>query len=164
MTPEAIYLVDSDVFISAKNRYYSFAVCPGFWDGLIHFHGLGRVHSLDRIRDELLAGREEEDLVRWVKNEVPDDFFTSTREAGIVEAYAEIMLWMQRSSQYLDAAKAQFATEADGWPVAYARVTDEHVIANEQSRAEARAGGYESRSADSEGEAHVSFRRMWWVS
>lgn len=41
MTPEAIYVVDSDVFISAKNRYYSFGICPGFWDSLIHFHALG---------------------------------------------------------------------------------------------------------------------------
>lgn len=139
MTPETIYVVDSDVFISAKNRYYAFGICPGFWDSLIHFHALGRVHSLDRIRDELLAGREEEDLVQWVKNDVPEDFFASTRETGIVEAYGEIMLWVQRNSQYLDTAKAKFATEADGWLVAYARVTGEHVITNEQSRAEARS-------------------------
>ena len=26
-----IYLVDSDVFITAKNLYYSFDLCPGFW-------------------------------------------------------------------------------------------------------------------------------------
>ncbi len=25
------YLVDSDVFITARNLYYSFDICPGFW-------------------------------------------------------------------------------------------------------------------------------------
>jgi len=70
-----MYLVDSDVLISAKNAYYAFNICPGFWDSLIHYHRAGKVHSLDRIRQELMTGREDEDLVQWVKNELPDSFF-----------------------------------------------------------------------------------------
>ena len=38
MTPEPIYVIDSDVFISAKNSYYAFAICPGFWASLLHHH------------------------------------------------------------------------------------------------------------------------------
>jgi len=138
MTSEAAYVIDSDVFISAKNRYYAFTICPGFWDSLIYHHALGHLHSLDRIRDELLAGREEEDLVQWVKNDVPEGFFAPTRDSAIVKAYGEIMLWAQRNPQYLDNAKAKFATEADGWLVAFARVTGEEVVTNEQSHPEAR--------------------------
>ncbi|MBF0147506.1 MAG: DUF4411 family protein [Magnetococcales bacterium] len=26
------YLLDSNVFIEAKNRYYAFDICPGFWE------------------------------------------------------------------------------------------------------------------------------------
>lgn len=139
MTPDVRYLVDSDVFISAKNRYYAFTICPGFWDSLIHHHARGCVHSLDRVRDELLAGREEEDLVKWVKNDVPQEFFAPTRDAAIVQAYGEIMLWVQRNPQYLDSAKAKFATEADGWLVAYAFVTSEDIVTNEQPRPDARS-------------------------
>jgi len=29
------YLLDSNVFIEAKNKYYRFSLCPGFWDWLI---------------------------------------------------------------------------------------------------------------------------------
>jgi hypothetical protein len=29
------YLVDADVLIEAKDRYYAFAFCPGFWDWLL---------------------------------------------------------------------------------------------------------------------------------
>jgi hypothetical protein len=138
MTPEPIYVIDSDVFISAKNGYYAFVICPGFWDSLIHHHEQGRVHSLDRIQQELLAGREDEDLVQWVKNEVPKGFFHPTQGADVIQAYQEIMLWVQRNPQYVDNAKAKFATEADGWLVAYARVRCVDIVTNEQPRPESR--------------------------
>ncbi len=138
MTPEPIYVIDSDVFISAKNSYYAFAICPGFWASLLHHHEHGRVHSLDRIQQELLAGHKDEDLVQWVKNDVPDGFFVPTQDAEVILAYQDIMLWVQRNPQYVDSAKAKFATEADGWLVAYARVTGVEVVTNEQPRPEAR--------------------------
>jgi len=132
MTPAPTYIIDSDVFISAKNGYYAFVICPGFWDSLIDHHQQGRVHSLDRIQQELLAGREDEDLVQWVKNVVPDGFFLSSQDVEVIRAYQDIMLWVQRNQQYLDNAKAKFATEADGWLVAYARVKGVDVVTNEQ--------------------------------
>lgn len=138
MTPAPICVIDSDVFISAKNGYYAFVICPGFWDSLIHHHEQGRLHSLDRIQQELLAGRKDEDLVVWVKNVVPDGFFVSSQDADIIHAYEDIMLWVQRNPQYLDNAKAKFATEADGWLVAYARAKGVHIVTNEQPRPAAR--------------------------
>ena len=32
------YPVDSDVLITAKNLYYAFDICPGFWKCLLHHH------------------------------------------------------------------------------------------------------------------------------
>ena len=29
-----MYLLDTNVFIEAKNRYYSFDLAPGFWEWL----------------------------------------------------------------------------------------------------------------------------------
>ena len=65
MMVDRTYLVDSDVFITAKNLYYSFDICPGFWKSLVHHHREKRVFSVDRVRSELLAGRKTDDLVRW---------------------------------------------------------------------------------------------------
>lgn len=48
------------------------------------------------------------------------------------------MLWVQRNHQYFDRAKAKFATEADGWLVAYAKVHGVTVVTNEQPRPESR--------------------------
>lgn len=131
-------LLDSDVFIAAKNAYYAFDICPGFWKGLLHAHRLGRVRSLDRIRGELLLGRKDEDLVQWVRNEVPAEFFLDSGTEAVNAAYAEIMLWVQRNPQYFDRAKAKFATEADGWLVAYSMVNASVVVTNEQSQPESR--------------------------
>src|SRR5215472_8544895 len=115
MTAPAPFLLDSDVFIAAKNAYYAFDICPGFWASVIHAHTEGRARSLDRIRNELLSGRKEEDLVQWVENDLPATFFLDSNSADISAAYAEVMLWVQRNAQYFDRAKAKFATEADGW-------------------------------------------------
>lgn len=137
-TPAALVL-DSDVFIAAKNAYYAFDICPGFWKALVRAHRLGRVRSIDRVRAELLSGRSEEDLVQWVRNDVPTAFFHDSTAAEVSTAFGEIMLWVQRNPQYFDRAKAKFATEADGWLVAYAMVNGTVVVTNELPRPESRS-------------------------
>lgn len=145
------YVLDSDVFIAAKNSYYAFAICPGFWDSLIHHHDTGVVHSIDKVKDELLVGykaekkREEqgkgevEDLKKWIITMLPSEFFLDTNEEAVSASYRRVMLWVHRNTQYTDPAKAKFATEADGWLVAYAMAHDVTVITNEQSRPESRS-------------------------
>jgi hypothetical protein len=130
--------MDSDVFITAKNRYYAFDICPGFWASVIRHHQGGRVYSIDRIRSELLAGRKTEDLALWVRNNLPKDFFLDTDGEDVTSAYSEIMLWVQRNPQYFDLAKAKFATGADGWLVAYAKVRGAIVVTNEVERPESK--------------------------
>ena len=126
------YLMDSDVLITAKNLYYAFDICPGFWKSLLHHHQEGQVFSIDRVRNELLAGRRTENLVQWVMEEVPKSFFVPVETDEVARAYTEIMMWVQRHSAYLDHAKAKFATGADGWLVAYAQVRGATVVTNEQ--------------------------------
>lgn len=138
MKKPAVYVLDSDVFIAAKNAYYAFDICPGFWDAILRAHAQDRVRSVDRIRAELLAGQPKEDLVQWVKGQVPTAFFDGTQSASVLNAYAEIALWVQRSAQYYDRAKAKFATEADGWLVAYSVVYGTTVVTNEQPRPDSR--------------------------
>ena len=132
MTGRTTYLVDSDVLITAKNLYYAFDLCPGFWKSLLHYHGEGRVFSVDRVRNELLVGRSDEDLFQWVKNDVPEEFFLPVDTEEVVRVYTEIMMWVQRHPNYFDHAKAKFATGADGWLVACAQVRGATVVTNEQ--------------------------------
>ena len=132
MADQTTYLVDSDVLITAKNMYYAFDLCPGFWKSLLHYHGEGRVFSIDRVRNELLIGRSDEDLFQWVKNDVPNEFFLPVDTDELTRVYTEIMMWVQRHPNYFDHAKAKFATGADGWLVACAQVRGATVVTNEQ--------------------------------
>lgn len=126
------YVVDSDVFITAKNRYYAFDLCPGCWKSVIRRHRDGRVCSIDRVKGELLSGRKTEDLVVCTKDKVPNNLFEGVDDEAVTAKYAEIMLWAQRHAQFTDAAKAKFATGADGWLVAFAIVHRAIVVTNER--------------------------------
>lgn len=138
MTERAPFILDSDVFIAAKNAYYAFDICPGFWNEVLCAFQQGSVRSIDRIGNELLAGQREEDLVRWVRSEVPEAFFHDSNAEEVSAAFADVMLWVQRNARYYDRAKAKFATEADDWLVAYSMVHGAVVVTNEQPRPESR--------------------------
>lgn len=132
------YLIDSDVLITAKNYYYAFDLCPGFWDSLLDHHDAGKIHSLDRNRQELLNGNKDDSLVNWIGTGVPTDFFLNCNSPEVIAEYTTIMLWIQRNPQYYPAPKAQFASGADGWLVAFAKVHDLTVVTLEESRPESR--------------------------
>lgn len=51
-----MYLVDSNVLIEAKNRYYAFDIAPGFWEWLERAHRTGCVFSIEKVEEELLRG------------------------------------------------------------------------------------------------------------
>ena len=69
---------------------------------------------------------------------MPPSFFCNSNANDVSSAYTQIMLWVQRNSQFFDRAKAKFATEADGWLVAYSMVNGTVVVTNEQPRPESR--------------------------
>ena len=80
MNTTRMLLLDADVFIAAKNRYYAFDICPGFWKSLVHHCGTGEIRSIDKVRSELLAGSPTENLAQWVQMELPIDFFWDTSD------------------------------------------------------------------------------------
>jgi hypothetical protein len=46
------YLLDSNVFIQAKNLHYGFDFCPVFWEWIGQSHAAGTVFSIDKVADE----------------------------------------------------------------------------------------------------------------
>lgn len=124
------YLLDANVFIEAKNRYYGFDICPGFWSSILSQHGASRVFSIDRIASELQV---QDDVVKhWVASTVPNAFFKKTEDQAVIDAFQKIVNWVYSQSQYGDAAKADFASVADGWVVAYAAANGLVVVTHEQ--------------------------------
>ena len=130
MTAPVSFLVDANVFIQAKNRYYAFAICPGFWNSLLSHFESGHLFTIDFIKQELLRGRD--DLADWVNSEVPDEFFKVSQEEAVIEIYEQIILWINRNPQFYESAKADFAASADGWLLAFAQAKDMIVVTQEQ--------------------------------
>jgi hypothetical protein len=126
MTDKA-YLLDTGVFIEAHRRYwYRLDLNPGFWDALLHYHGEGRLLSLDRCNAEISKG---DALAAWVAD-APDELFVTTADGAVAAKYGEVMAWAA-AADFTDAAKAEFARGADGWLVAYAAVHDLMVVTHE---------------------------------
>jgi hypothetical protein len=130
------YVLDANVFIEAKNRYYGFDICPGFWSSILAQHEASRVFSIDRIASELL---EQGDSVKnWVESKSPDTFFKKTEDQAVLEAFQRMVNWVYAQSQFSDAAKSEFATVADGWVAAYASANSLVVVTHEQYSPDAR--------------------------
>jgi hypothetical protein len=131
-----MYLVDSDVFIQAARFYYAFDLAPSFWASLRQYAVDRRIQSIDRVKVELERGKDE--LQQWVKRGGFDHGFATTETSEVVVKYREVIQWVQEQRQFFDGAKAEFASGADGWLVAYAKVGGHVVVTQEQAAPDAR--------------------------
>lgn len=136
MSTAAKYALDANIFIEAKRRYYAFALCPGFWTALVWHHAQDRLDSIDKIKTELEAGRDE--LSNWVANAVPAACFASTGETEIVNWYGQVVSWVQAQPQFSPEAKASFAAGVDAWLIAYAKATGRVLVTHEVLAPDAR--------------------------
>lgn len=117
--------------MEAARRYYAFDLVPPFWRALTDHARNGRVQSIDRVKAEIERGRDE--LTGWA-NSAFHEWFISTNQADVIEAYGQIMVWAHNQGQFTRAAKAAFsrAENADAWVVAYARAKGCVVVTHEQ--------------------------------
>ncbi len=124
-TAPRIYVLDANAFVQAHRKFYALDLCPGYWRALDAHHLLGTVGSIDRIRDEL--ARNHDPLWAWVEATLPDAFFPSTDDPGVIQRYGEAMAWVQSQAQFTPQAVAEAATSADTWLFAFAKAK-EHVL------------------------------------
>ncbi len=124
------FVLDSNVFIEAKNRYYAFDVAPAFWEALLDHAKGGRVVSIDRVRAELDRGKDA--LTDWAAGKF-SQWFESTATDACLATYREIMEWTISAEQFSPAAKEEFAEaeNADPWVVAFAMATGSAVVTQE---------------------------------
>ena len=121
------YLLDSDVFIRAKNDHYGFDLCPGFWTWLEQANANGRVHSVEAVYDELVGS--DDDLAKWVK--AHRSFFLPLT-ADEIPSVAAVNRWANDSPDYEPAAKSEFAAAADSFLIAHAAAGGHTVVTHER--------------------------------
>jgi len=120
------YLLDTNVFIEAKNRHYGFDFCPAFWDWIDHAHQKGAVFSIDKVAIELDA--VDDDLATWASDR-PDAFFLEA-DAATVPSLQATSTWANGAG-YEPAAVATFLQDADYYLVAHAHAHHHVVVTHE---------------------------------
>ncbi len=120
------YVLDANAFIQAKRKFYGLDFCPGYWQALIWHHQQRKLCSIDKVQHELKQGADE--LWQWAQNELGDAAFASTSTSDVTEAYSEMVAWVMAQTQFLDYAKYEFQSVADGWLAAYAKAKGAVVV------------------------------------
>ena len=121
-----IYFLDSNTFIEAKNRFYSFDLCPGFWDWLKTFPETNSVLTTTHVKEELVE--QDDELSNWIHT-LPKDVFM---EPSIEIQYKlkEIVNYIQ--SRYKKKNEIdKFLSKADPWLIAAAMQCNGTVVTQE---------------------------------
>jgi len=122
------YLLDTNIFIEAKNRYYGLDFCPAFWDWLVESHQRGVVLSIEKVGDEIKSGGDT--LANWAASQ-PASFF-ATPDEEVLPALTHVSEWVAGQQAYDPAAKSNFLQVADYFLVAHALAHKHTVVTHEK--------------------------------
>ncbi len=134
---DVVYLLDTNVFIQAKNSYYAFDLCPAFWASIAKQFAGNRLFSIVPIKEELTVkkkkGQIPDELSEWASKTIPSPFFKSVSEDSVIDAFSEMQQWANDDrQQFKQPAKIEFASvTADAWLVAYAKAKGLSVVTHE---------------------------------
>ncbi len=94
-----------------------------------------RIFSIDRIQSELAD--QDDELKSWA-DAAPDTLFKKSVGQNVIDTFQQMLIWVYAQDQFTDAAKAEFASVADGWVIAYAAVNRQVVVTHEEFAPEAK--------------------------
>lgn len=122
------YLLDSNTFIEAKNRYYNMTVCPAYWQWILLKFGSDDVASISMVGKELEDGNDE--LAEWAK--ANPNLFALVDDEQTQECFAKVANYVAEKSGVMKlGAAAEFLAGADPWLIAKAMVTGAIVVTHE---------------------------------
>lgn len=121
------YLLDTNVFIQAKNLHYGFDFCPAFWTWLAQANAAGSVFSIEKVGNELQAGTDE--LADWVS--LRGSGFFLAADTAVLPALPRVSIWAS-TQNFTPAAVNTFLSVADYWLVAQALAHGHIVVTHEK--------------------------------
>jgi len=122
------YLLDANVFIEAKNRYYRLDFCPAFWDWLIERNVEGQVFSIQKVEEDIKKMADE--LAMWAAARGPTFFLKP--DPAVLAALGPVSSWA-KGQHYEDAAVSDFLDSSDYYLVAHALAHGHTVVSHEVS-------------------------------
>ena len=120
------YLLDTNVFIQAKNLHYGLDFCPAFWDWLVLMNARGLVFSIDKVAAEIDAGNDE--LTQWARG--PGRRLFLHTDAVVAASLGKVSQWAT-SQRYEQAAINTFFQSGDYYLVAHALARQCVVVTHE---------------------------------
>jgi hypothetical protein len=118
------YVLDTNVFLQAKNLHYGFDFCPGFWEWLANANRDGIVFSIDKVKAELV----DDDSSEWA-DACANGFFLRP-DAAVAAALGQVSLWVTGQA-YETAAVNTFLQVADYYLIAHALARGHTVVTHE---------------------------------
>ena len=125
------YLLDSNVFIEAKNRYYAFEFCPAFWDWIEWSVKSGTVLIIEQVRSELM--NIEDELSAWIQG-LSKKYFVEA--SGINCRLNVVSEWLEsnKSNSFAKNEIDKFLKSADYFLTSYALANKCTLVTHETTR------------------------------
>ena len=120
------YLLDTNVFIQAKNLHYGMDFCPAFWDWLVAANHARKLYSVEKVGDELLAGNDN--LAQWTDSQGHQLFLPP--DDATIPALTTVAQWASQQNYRSDAINA-FLQDADYYLIAFALAHGHIVVTHE---------------------------------
>lgn len=124
------YLLDTNTLIQAKNDYYSFSICPGFWKWIGKQSEDHSVISIEPVLEEIKEG--DDDLTEWAKTN--SKFFKPLDEAVFAQI-SRVVDWVE-AGEFRKEAKRDFLAKADPILIAYALAHPQTVLVTHERHIE----------------------------
>ena len=123
-----MFLLDANVFITAKNNYYGTDFAPGFWEWIAEEYAVNDLRSITAVRDELFA--QEDALTAWARR-MPEDFWLEEFDSDVPSLRAVAAWTMTGDSRFKQQARTDFLATADYRLVAQAHAGGHVVVTHE---------------------------------
>ncbi|MFM9877728.1 MAG: DUF4411 family protein [Rhodoglobus sp.] len=128
-----MFLLDTNVFIAAKNSYYGTDFAPGFWEWLAQEFRLTDLRSVAAVREEIFA--QEDALTLWAR-QMPSDFWLDEVDTDVPSLRAVATWAMTGDRRFYQQARTDFLATADYRLVAQAHAGEHVVVTHEAPQPE----------------------------
>ena len=125
-----MYLLDSNTYIEAKNRYYRMTFCPAYWDWLDRQFAEDKLASIKPVYEEICGKGDE--LADWVR--MRPHHFRAVSSISTQDKFASIAKTVASDKMFNEAKVSVFLKGADPWLIAEAFTSKATVVPQEFPR------------------------------
>lgn len=131
MSDNNLYIVDSNVLITAKNIHYSMDFCEGFWEFISKAIQNDKIYIIDHIYKELTRTKEDE-LSSWIQENIDKSKILNTQDEETQKVYIDIVNHVNDNPLFKETGKRSFLDVADPWIIAKAKTFNAQVVTLEK--------------------------------